>query len=53
MSLKSLVEQVPFYNEVVKPWHLAQALVTSAKYDFPAKKLRVIRVTGTNGKTTT
>ena len=53
MSLKSLVEQVPFYNQVVKPWHLAQAVVASAKYDFPAKKLRVIGVTGTNGKTTT
>lgn len=53
MSLKSLVEQVPFYNQVVKPWHLAQAVAASAKYDFPAKKLRVIGVTGTNGKTTT
>lgn len=51
--MKSLVEQVPFYNQVVKPWHLAQAVVASAKYDFPAKKLRVIGVTGTNGKTTT
>ena len=53
MSLKSLVEKVPFYNEVVKPWHLVQAMAASAKYDFPAKKLRVIGVTGTNGKTTT
>ena len=53
MSLKSLVEKVPFYNEVVKPWHLVQAMMASAKYDFPAKKLRVIGVTGTNGKTTT
>ena len=53
MSLKSLVEQVPFYNQVVKPWHLAQAVAASTKYDFPAKKLRVIGVTGTNGKTTT
>ena len=51
--MKSLVEQVPFYNQVVKPWHWAQAVVASAKYDFPAKRLRVIGVTGTNGKTTT
>ena len=51
--MKSLVEQVPFYNQVVKPWHLAQAVAANAKYDFPAKKLRVIGVTGTNGKTTT
>lgn len=53
MSLKSLVEKVPFYNQATRPWHLAQAMLASAKYDFPAKKLRVIGVTGTNGKTTT
>lgn len=30
-----------------------QALKAGLKYDWPAKKLRVIAVTGTNGKTTT
>ncbi len=57
MSLKSVVrgvaEKVPGYNTLVKPLHLAEAMIASAKYDFPAKKLRVIGVTGTNGKTTT
>lgn len=53
MSLKSVVEKIPFYNQLVLPVHWVQAAVASAKYDFPAKKLRVIAVTGTNGKTTT
>ena len=47
------MEKIPFYNQLVKPVHLGQAMYASAKYDFPAKKLRVIGVTGTNGKTTT
>lgn len=53
MSLKTVVEKVPGYNSLVKPLHWGQALVAEMKYDFPAKKLRVIAVTGTNGKTTT
>lgn len=53
MSLKTKLEKVPGYNSLVKPLHWAQALQAAVKYDFPAKKLRVIAVTGTNGKTTT
>ncbi len=53
MSLKSTVEKIPFYNQLVLPWHFAQAMFSSLRYGVPAKKLRVIAVTGTNGKTTT
>lgn len=53
MSLKSFVEKMPGYNSLVKPLHFAQAAQAALRYDFPAKKLRVIAVTGTNGKTTT
>ncbi len=53
MSLKSSVEKIPGYNSLVKPLHWMQALKAGLKYDWPAKKLRVIAVTGTNGKTTT
>ncbi len=53
MSLKSAVEKAPFYNTLVKPVHFAQAVVAATKNDFPGKKMRVIAVTGTNGKTTT
>lgn len=53
MSLKSVVEKVPFYNQLVLPWHFVQAAYSSLRYGRPAKRLRVIAVTGTNGKTTT
>lgn len=53
MSLKSKLEKVPGYNSLVRPWHYAQAVVAGVKYHWPARGLRVIGVTGTNGKTTT
>lgn len=34
-------------------FHLAQAVAASAVYGFPSKKLDIIAVTGTDGKTTT
>lgn len=34
-------------------WHLPKAIISCAWYRFPAKKLRIIGVTGTKGKTTT
>ena len=51
--MKELLEKLPFYNHAVLPYHYAQSLVAGIKYNFPGKKLRVIGVTGTNGKTTT
>lgn len=53
MGLKSSVEKMPGYNSLVKPLHWVQAMQAALKYNFPAKKMRVIAVTGTNGKTTT
>ncbi len=49
----SLKDKIPGYNKLVLPYHLMQASVAGIKYGFPGKKLRVIGVTGTNGKTTT
>lgn len=40
-------------NRVARPAHLAESVVYSAKEGFPARKLKCIGVTGTNGKTTT
>ena len=51
--MKELLEKIPFYNQAVLPYHYAQSLVAGAKYGFPGKHLRVIGITGTNGKTTT
>lgn len=53
MSLKSEMEKMPWYNSLVRPVHFLQAVRAGQKYGWPAKKLRVIGVTGTNGKTTT
>ena len=51
--MKKLLEKLPFYNQAVLPYHFAQAVIASTKNGFPGRKLRVIAVTGTNGKTTT
>ena len=51
--MKKQLEKLPFYNTLVLPYHFGQAEVASLKYGLPGKKLRVIGVTGTNGKTTT
>lgn len=53
MSLKSKVEKMPGYNSLVKPWHYLQAVRAGMKNGWPAKKMKVIAVTGTNGKTST
>lgn len=53
MNLKKRLEKVPGYNTLVKPVHLVRAVVAGVKYRFPARKMKVIGVTGTNGKTST
>ncbi len=51
--MKEKLEKLPFYNQMVLPYHFVGAAAAGIKYKFPAKKMRVIGVTGTNGKTTT
>jgi len=46
--LKKLIPQ-----PVKNLYHLAQAMLANLVYGFPSKSIRVIGVTGTNGKTTT
>lgn len=53
MGLKTIVEKIPFYDELVLPLHWGQAVMAGVKNGWPGKKMRVIAVTGTNGKTTT
>lgn len=53
MNLKKKLEGLSFYNTAVKPVHLARAVSAGMKYKFPAKGMKVIGVTGTNGKTST
>ena len=51
--MKKTLEKLPFYNKAVLPYHFAQSVVAGTKNHWPGKKLHVIGVTGTNGKTTT
>lgn len=40
-------------TELKRPYHFLKGVAANVKYGFPSKKLRVIAVTGTDGKTTT
>lgn len=51
--MKELLEKIPFYNSLVVPYHVLTAWRAGAQAGWPARKLKVIGVTGTNGKTTT
>ena len=51
--MKKLLEKLPFYNQLVLPYHFLQAVYANCKFRHPAKRIHVICVTGTNGKTTT
>lgn len=56
MAVKSTVKKlVPkrLLDLLLPYYHWVRAVVANIKYGFPAKKLYIIGVTGTNGKTTT
>lgn len=54
MSMKTfLMDKIPNYNKLVIPYHVLRADLAAHEYGFPGKKMRVIGVTGTNGKTST
>jgi UDP-N-acetylmuramoyl-L-alanyl-D-glutamate--2,6-diaminopimelate ligase len=40
-------------NRVTNTYHLFEAIVANIRYRFPSRKMKVVMVTGTNGKTTT
>lgn len=50
MSIKS---KIPFYNDLVLPYHYLRSFMAANKFNYPASNMKVIAVTGTNGKTTT
>ena len=50
--VKKLIPKKVFKK--IEPYgHLAEAILANAKYGAPSKKMHIIGVTGTNGKTTT
>jgi UDP-N-acetylmuramoyl-L-alanyl-D-glutamate--2,6-diaminopimelate ligase len=48
-----LILPISFLNLFLPLFHLLQSFSASARYGFPARGMRVVGVTGTNGKTTT
>ena len=51
--IKKILEKIPGYNKLVLPLHRVRSFRAANKYDYPASSMKVIGVTGTNGKTTT
>jgi UDP-N-acetylmuramoyl-L-alanyl-D-glutamate--2,6-diaminopimelate ligase len=56
MSFRSIVKKIiptGIFQSIEPTGHLIEAMIMTTKYGFPGRKLKVIGVTGTNGKTTT
>lgn len=56
MTLRTLVKKLVPKSlfRAIEPWgHLAEAVLLNVVHGFPARGIKVIGVTGTNGKTTT
>lgn len=56
MGFRTIVKKmIPtgVFQAIEPTGHLVEAMIMNTKYGFPARKLKVIGVTGTNGKTTT
>ena len=55
-SLRKIVKTlIPtgLFKKIEPYGHLAEAILMNIRYGFPGRKMRIIGVTGTNGKTTT
>jgi UDP-N-acetylmuramoyl-L-alanyl-D-glutamate--2,6-diaminopimelate ligase len=56
MNPRSIVKQVVpkrFFEAVAPYGHLIESIIYNCRYAFPARGMKVIGITGTNGKTTT
>ncbi len=56
MSIRKIVKSVipvKLFAKIEPTGHLIESILMNVRYGFPGRKVRVIGVTGTNGKTTT
>ncbi|MDB5163245.1 MAG: UDP-N-acetylmuramyl-tripeptide synthetase [Candidatus Saccharibacteria bacterium] len=56
MGFRTIVKKViptSVFRTIEPTGHLVEAMIMTMRYGFPGRKLKVIGVTGTNGKTTT
>jgi UDP-N-acetylmuramoyl-L-alanyl-D-glutamate--2,6-diaminopimelate ligase len=52
MTLKSIIRKM-LPKDLINLYHLAWAFLAAVVYGFPSRKIKVIGITGTNGKSTT
>jgi UDP-N-acetylmuramoyl-L-alanyl-D-glutamate--2,6-diaminopimelate ligase len=52
MSIKSIVRKL-LPKSFINLYHLGLAFLSALRYGFPSRKIKVIGITGTNGKSTT
>lgn len=56
MNIRTVVKKIipsSVFRAIEPTGHLVEAIIANVRQGFPGKKLRIIGVTGTNGKTTT
>ncbi len=56
MNIRSLVKAIiptQLFRKIEPTGHLLESVLATIRYGFPGRKVRIIGVTGTNGKTTT
>ena len=56
MNLRKVVKSVipnAVFSKIEPAGHTLESMLFAARYGFPAKNMKIIGVTGTNGKTTT
>lgn len=56
MNIRTIVKSVipkRLFQQIEPTGHLVEAMFATIRYGFPGRKVKVIGVTGTNGKTTT
>lgn len=56
MNIRKIVKSVipkKLFTKIEPAGHLVESVIANVRYGFPARRVRVIGVTGTNGKTTT
>ena len=52
-NLKKLAKKIPHYDQLTQPLHYLKAFHAASKNNYPGATMKIIGVTGTNGKTTT
>ena len=56
MSIRKYIKALlpnSLFETIAPSWHLLEAVVWNIRYGFPGRGMKVIGITGTNGKTTT